>query len=134
MIIISLELHCRAGIIWNKVVWFSFLSVVVCTCWVVCHGVYLLGCVSWCALVGLYVCHGVYLLGCVSWRALVGLCVMVCSCWVVCHGVFLLGCVPWCWVVCHGVGLCVMACTCWVVCHGVYQARRKPKNNAKAKP
>ena len=61
-------------------------------------------------------CHGVYLLGCVSWCALVGLCVMVYTCWVVCHGVHLLGCVSWCVLV----GLCVMVCTCWLVRHGVY--------------
>ena len=62
-----------------------------CTCWLVCHGVYLLACVSWCVLVGL--------------------CVMVCTCWLVCHGVYLLACVSWCVLV----GLCVMVCTCWIV-------------------
>ena len=55
-------------------------------------------------------CHGVYLLACVSWCVLVGLCVMVCTCWLVCHGVYLLACVSWCVLV----GLCVMVCTCWV--------------------
>ena len=67
------------------------LSVKVCTCWVVCHGVHLLGCVSWCALVGLCVIMWHLL----SWCVLVGLCVMVCTCWVVCvyHGV----------VMCHDV-------------------------------
>ena len=47
------------------------LCVMVCTCWLVCHGVHLLACVSWCVLVDL--------------------CVMVCTCWFVCHGVYLLG-------------------------------------------
>ena len=58
------------------------LCVMVCTCWLVCHGVYLLACVSWCVL-GL----------CVSWCVL-GLCVMVLACVMlcVCHGVYLLAC------------------------------------------
>ena len=103
------------------------LSVMVCTCWIVCYSVYLLACVSWCVLVGLcvmvctcwLVCHGVYLLACVSWCVLVGLCVMVCTCWLVCHGVYLLACVSWCVLV----GLCVMVCTCWVYIQG-------PKENS----
>ena len=72
------------------------LCVMVCSCWLVCHSVYLLACVSWCVLVGL--------------------CVMVCTCWLVCHGVYLLACVSWCVLV----GLCVMVSTCWLVCHSVY--------------
>ena len=52
----------------------------------VCHG--WVTCVSWCELVHVMVCtwvvcHGVYLMGCVSWCVLNGLCVMVCTCWAV---------------------------------------------------
>ena len=54
----------------------------------------LLACVSWCVLVVMVctcwlVCHGVYLL---SWCVLVGLCVMVCTC-VGLACVYLLACV-----------------------------------------
>ena len=48
------------------------------------------------SLLACTLCHGVHLLACVSWCALVGLCVMVCICWLVCHGVHLLACVSWC--------------------------------------
>ena len=75
---------------------FVGLCVMVCTYWLVCHGVHSLDCVSWCVLVGL--------------------CVMVCTCWLVCHGVYLLTCVSWCALV----GLCVMLFGCVMSCHDVY--------------
>ena len=71
-------------------------------------------------------CHGVYLLACVSWCVLVGLCVMVCTCWLVCHGVYLLACVDLAYmcILFWLVELCAIVCTCWsccvCVCHGVY--------------
>ena len=74
-----------------------------CTCWLVCHGMYLLSCVSWCVLVGL--------------------CVMVCTCCLVCHGVYLLACESWCVLV----GLCVMVCTCWLVCVRIFATEPRPK-------
>ena len=63
---------------------------------------------------GLSICHDVYLLGCVSWCVLVGLCVMVIlRSWVVCHGTVN---VSWCVLVglCVMVWLCVIVCTAWV--------------------
>ena len=57
------------GSVWHGVHYSCYSTcVMVCTCWLVCHGVYLLACVS----------YGVYLLACVSW------------CVLVCHGVYLL--------------------------------------------
>ena len=46
-----------------------WLCVMVCTCWVVCHDMHVLGCVSWYVRVGL---SGVHLFGCVSRCALAG--------------------------------------------------------------
>ena len=76
---------CQSWCVLIHVVYFGLCAmmlacVMVCTCWLVCHGVYLLACVSWCVLVGL--------------------CVMVCTCWLVCHGVNWL--VSWC--------VCVLVC------------------------
>ena len=73
-------------------------------------------------------CYGMYLLGCVSWCVLVGVCVMVCTYWVVCHGVYLLGCVSWCVLI----GLCVMVYTLvGVVCNGAFRqlASQVPVNS-----
>ena len=63
---------CVGLILVGMCVYILGLCVIVLVCVMVC---------TWVVCLGVGLCHGVYLLACVSWYVLVGLCVR--TCWVV---------------------------------------------------